>query len=42
MLTRHHTLGAMFGIVLGLLFFGLANGLTAGAAAVVTGEIVLR
>ncbi|WPZ05625.1 hypothetical protein [Pelagerythrobacter marinus] len=41
-LTRHHALGAALGLVLGLLVALMANGLMAGAAAVATGEIVLR
>lgn len=42
MLTRHHALGAAIGVLLALLFCLLANGITAGAAAVASGEVVIR
>lgn len=38
-MTRHHTTGAALGLALGLLIALMANSITAGAAAVATGEI---
>ena len=41
-MTSQHALGAALGLALGLLIALMATNLTAGAAAVSTGEVVLR
>jgi len=41
-MTRHHATGAILGLAIGLLFALMAQGITAGVAAVGTGEISLK
>lgn len=41
-MTRHHARGAAIGLFFGLLAALMANSIGAGAAAVSTGEVVLR